>query len=180
MAQLGDLGRARALRRRAARAFGPNEAVARARCVVAAAEIALVSRDLGWRATALAAARATLDEHGDRLDAAYPRYLEIRRLLPTGRIDEAERFITDHQDRRRAPGTAARAGCGESLRERETFRSGSRCRPAAPSRGLVSGGGDHFFCGGGRSGTVRTVRRPERRSATGTEALAPAPVAFAD
>src|SRR5688500_6544173 len=66
MAQLGDLVRARALVRRAARAFGPKEAVARARCVVAEAEIALVSRDLGWPAKALDAARATLEEHGDR------------------------------------------------------------------------------------------------------------------
>jgi hypothetical protein len=66
MAQLGDLGRAKALVRRAARAFGPNEAMARARCVVAEAEIALVSRDLGWPAKALDAARATLEEHGDR------------------------------------------------------------------------------------------------------------------
>jgi hypothetical protein len=48
MAQLGDLDRAKTLLRRAARAFGPKEAVARARCVVAEAEIALVSRDLGW------------------------------------------------------------------------------------------------------------------------------------
>ena len=48
MAQLGDLVRAKTLLRRAARAFGPKEAVARARCVVAEAEIALVSRDLGW------------------------------------------------------------------------------------------------------------------------------------
>jgi glutamine cyclotransferase len=29
--------------------------------------------------------------------------------------------------------------------------------------GLESDGGDHFFCGGGRSGTVRAVRRPKRR-----------------
>ena len=50
MAQLGDLARAKALLRSAARAFGPKEAVARARCVVAEAEIALVSRDLGWPA----------------------------------------------------------------------------------------------------------------------------------
>ena len=61
MAQLGDLDRAKALLRRAARAFGPREAVARARCVVAEAEIALVSRDLGWPAKALDAARATLE-----------------------------------------------------------------------------------------------------------------------
>src|SRR3984957_5487515 len=70
MAQLGDLVRAKALMRRAARAFGPKEAVARARCVVAEAEIALVSRDLGWPAKALGAARATLEEHGDRGNAA--------------------------------------------------------------------------------------------------------------
>jgi hypothetical protein len=70
MAQLGDLVRAKALLRRAARAFGPKEAVARARCIVAEAEIALVSRDLGWSANALEAARATLAAHGDRANAA--------------------------------------------------------------------------------------------------------------
>jgi hypothetical protein len=93
MAQLGDLVRAKALVRRAARAFGPKEAVARARCIVAEAEIALVSRDLGWRSKALDAARATLEEHGDRLNAAHARYLEIRRLLLIGRLDEAERAL---------------------------------------------------------------------------------------
>jgi tetratricopeptide (TPR) repeat protein len=93
MAQLGDLVRAKALLKRAARAFGPKEAVARARCVVAQAEIALVSRDLGWPAKALDAARATLEEHGDRLNAAHARYLEVRRLLLIGRLDEAERTL---------------------------------------------------------------------------------------
>ena len=93
MAQLGDLVRAKALLRRAARAFGPREAVARARCVVAEAEIALVSRDLGWPAKALDAARATLEAHGDRVNAAHARYLEVRRLLLVGRLDEAERTI---------------------------------------------------------------------------------------
>jgi hypothetical protein len=63
MAQLGDLVRAKALLRSTARAFAPKEAVARARCVVA--EVALVSRDLGWPAKALDAARATLEAHGD-------------------------------------------------------------------------------------------------------------------
>ena len=71
MAQLGELVRARRLLRRAARAFGPREAVARARCVVAEAEIALASRDLGRAATMLEAARATLEAHGDRVNAAY-------------------------------------------------------------------------------------------------------------
>jgi hypothetical protein len=89
MAQLGDLVRGKALLRSAARAFGPNEAVARARCVVAQAEIALVSRDLSWPAKALDAARATLEEHGDDLNAAHARHLEVRRLLLIGRIDEA-------------------------------------------------------------------------------------------
>ncbi len=95
MAQLGDLVRAKALLRSAARAFGPKEAVARARCVVADAEIALVSRDLGWPAKRLDAARATLEEHGDRLNAAHARHLEVRRLLLIGRLDEAERLIAE-------------------------------------------------------------------------------------
>src|SRR5262252_8621529 len=95
MAQLGDLVRARALVRKAARAFGPKEAVARARCVVAEAEIAFASRDLGWPAKALDAARITLDHHGDRVNAAHARYLEIRRLVLTGRLDEAERRLVD-------------------------------------------------------------------------------------
>jgi len=89
MAQLGDLLRAKALLRSAARKFGPKEAVARARCVVAQAEIALVSRDLSWPAKELEAARVTLDAHGDRLNAAHARHLEVRRLLLIGRIDEA-------------------------------------------------------------------------------------------
>src|SRR5499427_6066415 len=93
MAQLGDLVRAKALVRSAGRAFGPKEAVARARCVVAEAEIALVSRDLGWPAKALDAARATLEEHGDRVNAAHARYLEVRRLLLIGRLTEAERTL---------------------------------------------------------------------------------------
>src|SRR2546428_8734570 len=95
MAQLGDLVRAKALLRRAARGFGPKEAVARARCVVAEAEIALVSRDLGWPAKALDAARETLEEHGDRVNAAHARYLEVRRLLLIGRLDEAERTLAE-------------------------------------------------------------------------------------
>jgi hypothetical protein len=67
--------------------------VARARCVVAEAEIALVSRDLAWPAKALEAARAILEAHGDRLNAAHARHLEVRRLLLVGRIEEAERRL---------------------------------------------------------------------------------------
>jgi hypothetical protein len=95
MAQLGDLVRAKALLRRAARGFGTKEAVARARCVVAEAEVALASRDLGWPAKALDAARATLEAHGDRLNAAHAQYLAARRLLLIGRLDEAERTLAE-------------------------------------------------------------------------------------
>src|SRR4249919_1357518 len=89
MAQLGDLARAKALFRDAARAFGPKEAVARARCVVAEAEIALVSRDLGWPVNRLDRARATLEAHGDRVNAGHAMNLSVRRLLLIGRLDEA-------------------------------------------------------------------------------------------
>ncbi|MGN5353512.1 helix-turn-helix domain-containing protein [Ralstonia sp. L16] len=90
MAQLGDLARAKLLLRRAARAFGSREAVARARCIVAEAEVALASRDLGWPEKTLDTARATLDAHGDHVNAAHARYLSIRRLLLIGRLDDAE------------------------------------------------------------------------------------------
>ena len=95
MAQLGDLGRAKTLLRSAARAFGPKEALARARCVVAEAEIALVSRDLGQNPKVLETARATLEAHGDRVNAAHARYIAIRRLLLIGQLDEAERMLAD-------------------------------------------------------------------------------------
>jgi hypothetical protein len=93
MAQLGDFERAKVLLRRAARAFSPREAVARARCVVAEAEIALVSRDLGWPAKALDTARVALEAHGDRVNAAHARILEVRRLLLIGHLDEAEQAL---------------------------------------------------------------------------------------
>lgn len=90
MAQLGDLPRATVLLKSAGRAFAPKETVARARCVVAEAEIALASRDLGWPVKALEAARITLEQHGDRVNAAHARYLQIRRLSLIGRLDDAE------------------------------------------------------------------------------------------
>jgi hypothetical protein len=95
MAQLGDFPRAKELLRRAACAFTTKEAVARARCVVAEAEVALASRDLGWPAKTLDTARATLEKHGDRLNAAFARYLEVRRLLLIGHLEDAERMLAD-------------------------------------------------------------------------------------
>ncbi|HEY7889665.1 MAG TPA: hypothetical protein VIC29_15700 [Steroidobacteraceae bacterium] len=93
MAQLGDYRRARALLKGAARGFGPKEAVARARCVVAEAEVALASRDLGWAAKALDSAQRTLAEHGDRINAAHAKNLEVRHLVLVGRLEEAEGML---------------------------------------------------------------------------------------
>jgi len=93
MAQLGDLARANALLKRAARAFGKQEVVARARCVVAEAEVALALRELRWPANKLQEARATLEARGDRVNAAHARTLEVRRLLLIGRLDEAEHAL---------------------------------------------------------------------------------------
>ena len=103
MAQLGDLDRAKALLRNAGRAFGPREAVARARCAVAAAEVALVSRDLGFPPKVLDAARAALEAHGDRVNAAHAACLEIRRLVLIGRLDEAEARLKDIDTTRLPP-----------------------------------------------------------------------------
>lgn len=93
MSQLGDLARARELLGSAARAFGNREPMARARCNVAEAEIALVLRDLGRPMEGLAAARSTLEALGDFANAAHAGYLEARRLLLIGRLDEAERVL---------------------------------------------------------------------------------------
>jgi hypothetical protein len=104
MAQLGDLARAKALLRSAGRAFSSKEPVARARCLVAEAEIALASRDLNWPVKSLEAARATLEAHGDRVNAAHARYLEVRRLLLISRIDEADHLLAQLDPQNLPPG----------------------------------------------------------------------------
>jgi hypothetical protein len=93
MAQLGDLVPAKALLRKAAHSFGPKETVAQTRCIVAEAEIALVSRDLSWPAKALEVERVALEQRGNRANAAHARHLAVRRLLLIGRLDEAERAL---------------------------------------------------------------------------------------
>jgi hypothetical protein len=95
MAQLGDHVKAKALLRRAARAFGPSEVMARARCAIAEAEVALASRHLAWPEKELRAARVTLEAHGDWLNVAHARHLEIRRLLLTGHLVEAEETLSE-------------------------------------------------------------------------------------
>jgi hypothetical protein len=107
MAQLGDLGRAKALLRSAVRAFGLREAVPRARCIVAEAEVAFAARDLGWPAKLLESAQATLEEHGDVANATHARYLTIRREILIGRLADAERMLAQFDPARLPP--AARA-----------------------------------------------------------------------
>lgn len=93
MAQLGDLSRARELLRGAARAFGHRAPLARGRCLLAEAEIALVSRELDRSGRALQQAAVLLAAGGDRANAAHAQYLAARRLLLLGRLAEAERQL---------------------------------------------------------------------------------------
>ena len=144
MAQLGDFARAKALLRRAARAFGTDEALERARCVVAAAEVALATRELGGSAKALDAARATLDEHGDRGNAAHAKLLAIRRSLLIGRIDDAERTLAGLDPSPLPPATRTVhelvvAGIAiRRLRTRDAHAALARGRRAARQAGIPS------------------------------------------
>jgi tetratricopeptide (TPR) repeat protein len=102
MAQLGDLAKAKALLRRAARSFGPRERVERARCVTAEAEVALASRDLRWPTQALDDSRRTFRILGDHDNELHAALLQIRRLLLLGRVSEAGDAL-DKLDLRVAP-----------------------------------------------------------------------------
>src|SRR6516164_3777304 len=102
MAQLGEYGEARELLRRASRGFGPREALARARCVVAEAEVALAMRDLGGSPRTLAAAAATLEARADRANAMQARLIAARRLLLLGRLEQAAAAL-DRADAHDAP-----------------------------------------------------------------------------
>jgi len=142
MAQLGDFARARELVRGAARAFGAKEPIARARCVVAEAEIAFASRDLGWPAKALETARATLEDHGDRVNAAHARYLEVRRLLLIGRLEQAEAKLAAIDPARLPPASRAThelVAAGIAIRRLETKPARAalaRARRAAALAGI--------------------------------------------
>ena len=136
MAQLGDLVRARLLVRRAATAFGARESVARARCVVAEAEIALAARDLGWPPRRLDAARTTLERHGDHVNAAHARSIDVRRLLMLGRLDEAERLIATTDAAWLLPAARAvheLARAGIAIRRIRTVEAGAALDRAAES-----------------------------------------------
>src|SRR5690349_393600 len=179
MAQLGDLVRAKALLRRAARGFGPREALARARCIVAEAEIALVSRDLRWPAKALHAARATLAAHGDRVNAAHARYLEVRRLVLIGRLDDAERTLATLDPASFPPAWRAAhelmvAGIAIRRLRTTTARAARRTHPGADG-----GGGSRDARAAHTRGAPDRGRRraspplARRRSAAGVERARP-------
>ncbi|WP_041389070.1 hypothetical protein [Polaromonas sp. JS666] len=102
MAQLGEHPRARELLRRAARGFGAHEELARARCVVAEAEVAMAMRDFAGSPRALAAAAATLQAHADSANALQAWLITARRLLLLGRLDEAAAALA-HLDARGLP-----------------------------------------------------------------------------
>jgi hypothetical protein len=73
-------------------AFDTSELVARARCIVAEAEISLVLRDLGAMRK-LGPARVTLEAHGDRANAAHAGYLQARWFLLVGRLEDAAKTL---------------------------------------------------------------------------------------
>ncbi|RZJ01096.1 MAG: helix-turn-helix domain-containing protein, partial [Haliea sp.] len=104
MAQLGEHARARELLRRAARGFGAHEELARARCIVADAEVALAMRDFAGSPRALALAAATLDAHADHGNALQARLIAARRLLLLGRLQEAAQAVAALDARRDQPG----------------------------------------------------------------------------
>jgi tetratricopeptide (TPR) repeat protein len=134
MAQLGDLERAKDLLKRAASAFGPREAVARARCVVAQAEIALVSRDLAWPPGRLAAARLALAQHGDAMNAAHALQIEARRLLLLGKLDEASALLAGLDPAPLAPALRAAHGlamAGIAMRKLQAGAARSALQQAA-------------------------------------------------
>ncbi|WP_202845561.1 helix-turn-helix domain-containing protein [Luteimonas saliphila] len=123
MAQLGEHARARELLQRAARGFGAHEALARARCTVADAEVALAMRDLQRAPRALAAATATLERHGDPGNAAHARLIAVRRLLLLGRLGEARSELRRLDGALLPPALAAIAGLATAELALRSLRS---------------------------------------------------------
>ena len=107
MGQLGEYSRARELLRRAARGFGAAEALPRARCVVAEAEVALAMRDLAGSPRALLAAAATLTAHAEPGNALQAGLIVARRCVLIGRIEEAAATLARLDARGLAPALQA-------------------------------------------------------------------------
>src|SRR5690349_15194686 len=131
MAQLGELAKAKALLRRAARSFGPRARVERARCVTAEAEVALASRELGWPTRALDEARRTFEVLGDHDNGLHAALLQIRWLLLLGRMSEAGDAL-DKLDLRSAPAMLTARG------ELVAFEIALRRGHTAPARGALA------------------------------------------
>ncbi len=125
MAQLGEHRRARELLRLAARGFGSHEEVARARCVVAEAEVALAMRDLGGSPRSLAAAIASLEARADRGNALHARLIGARRLLLLGRLDEAAAALARIDVRGLPPSLSAVAELTAAELALRSLRTGS-------------------------------------------------------
>lgn len=109
MAQLGEHPRARELLRRAGRGFGKHEVLARARCVVAEAEVALAMRDLGGPPRSLGMALATLEARGDRANALQARVIAARRFVLLGQLDRAQAALAPAETEGLPPLLAAMA-----------------------------------------------------------------------
>ena len=141
--------------------FGPREAVARARCVVAEAEIALVLRDLGWPAQALDAARATLEAHGDRVNAAHAR---LSRGAPPAAARPARRGRA--RARRARPGAAAadlaRRRTSWRRRHRDAAAADAAARAALARAGARGARGRHPGADGRGRGAAQRSTRPRR------------------
>jgi hypothetical protein len=123
MAQLGDLVRARDLLKRAARAFGPREELAHARCVLAEAEVALAMRDLDGPFRALDAASASLEKHGDHANALHARLLAARHFLLLGRLPDAAAMLADVDAAALPPALAAVADLAAAELSLRSLRS---------------------------------------------------------
>ncbi|USX21963.1 helix-turn-helix domain-containing protein [Oxalobacteraceae bacterium OTU3REALA1] len=131
MAQLGEHPRARELLKRAARSFGAHEQLARARCVVAEAEVALAVRDFSGTPRALTAALATLEAHADHANAMQARLIAVRKLLLLGRLDEAQTQLS-HLDGHPLPPALA------AVAELASAELGLRSLDVAPARAALA------------------------------------------
>jgi hypothetical protein len=180
MAQLGDLERARILLRKAARAFGTREPLARARCIVAEAEIALVSRDLSWPPDRLAQALQTLETRADRVNAAHARHLQARRLLLLGQIEAAEGHldlvaIDSLPPVLKASHTLVRAGIAmrrlRSLEAREALATARNAAETAGIPGLIAEVEAAAVSLGAQSARLVTRQGERRLSMAGVEAI---------
>lgn len=144
MAQLGEHARARELLRRAARGFGRHEDLARARCVVAEAEVALAMRDFSGSPRALKLAAGTLEAHADRANALQARLIATRRLVLLGRLDEAQALLADADVRGGPPALAAVAALAaaelslRALRTDAARAALARAREAAQQAGVAA------------------------------------------